>query len=424
MNGIKVSSVSGRKVVSSGGGIPINSLILLKSDRLTGYSDLLLKYYLSQGLAIKNPNDASSPINSHHILLASSDESPSQLLSELMGLANISANESSKEDDGDEEVDVLGNVLVNISTSQRTLGAMRGNKESEDKMQIAWRYQSQSKVSSELVNPESAKSSNTVNVKGSATAGFRKGVKAGDTVQQVSVGPFSHIFDISKRMDLSGCEERIACVDLQFEEDKMDHLYTEIENKLKSDLFNLNKPSPSTLRIAIHAFGSLSWTNAKLDQHKVAELFRFLHSLKTLISGYSACCMVTIPAYLYGKDQQRYIKRLEYLADACIEVESLSGTLNEVNPAYTALKYHGLLHTIKLPFFNASVMTPLEKPGGSDRRVLAFKCRRKRFAIEVIQIPVEDEEVGKDNKVSAGGSGKKIEMGCGTVGGGNAPLDF
>ncbi|KAJ1550996.1 Elongator subunit elp4, partial [Nowakowskiella sp. JEL0078] len=401
MNGTKVSVVTSKWVVSTGvasfddilfglslllgGGLPLNSLLLVKEDRLTGYSYLLLKYFLSQGLAIDN-----IPTSKHHILIAAADDDPSTILGELMGLAN-SSQTTEKDDDGDDEdVDLLGNALLSSTLSQpttRTLGAVRD----ADKMQIAWRYQTRAKVNLELAA--------TSTVTGTSSS-FRKGVRSSEQ-GTTQTGPYSHIFDLTKRMPVND-NDRITLVDLRFDESitRYQRLYSEIESKLKSESFSHKSGNSNVLRIAISSFGSCMWTNGDLVKD-CARIYSFLQKLKLLLRQYAACCFVTFPAYLY-EDMKHLERRLEHIADACIEVESLSGTSNFVNPAYTALNYHGLIHTLKLPIIHGSLMSPLERKAGLDRRILAFKCRRKRFAIETIQIPVEEEELDEIKNLKKG----------------------
>lgn len=113
-SGSRLSAYNGQLLISTGvpslddilgGGQPVGTIMLIKEDRATTYAQLLLKYFIAQGIA-----------SGHQCAVASRDEDPEEMLKTLMWLSN-----SEKDDDDD-----------NIKSSQA-----EGD---SDRMKIAWRY--------------------------------------------------------------------------------------------------------------------------------------------------------------------------------------------------------------------------------------------------------------------------------------------
>jgi elongator complex protein 4 len=99
-----------------------------------------------------------------------------------------------------------------------------------------------------------------------------------------------------------------------------------------------------------------------------------------------------------------FIRAVEILSDAVVEVESFAGTPRKLNPAYTistplAPAYHGLIHPIKAYGRRMRVPSVFKTLEASQMRSLAFRCRRKRVTIETFHLPPEDgEEEVKETK--------------------------
>lgn len=161
--------------------------------------------------------------------------------------------------------------------------------------------------------------------------------------------------------------------------------------------------------------------------------------------------MITIPAYLYD-EMPNFVRRVEHMVDAVIEVESFAGKDFTTSPLFRYLatkylicagspvhndapytqNYHGFFRVHKLPVLN-SLLPPSTKlsvlsAGGSND--LAFKLRRKRFAIETFHLPPEGgvserrtnpppSETRKEQ-----GRVRKPGMGCGSLPGSKDPLEF
>jgi len=139
--GCKLSTHNSEILVSSGvsalddiignGGIPLHSSTMIKADRFTGYTYLLLKYFVSQGLSSMQP-----------VILVSLDEDPLDMMKELPLEVKVDPSSTTNDDGG--EVEMFGGYT---RTTGRVLGATRAD---TDKMRIAWRYQNLPRMTSAL----------------------------------------------------------------------------------------------------------------------------------------------------------------------------------------------------------------------------------------------------------------------------------
>lgn len=98
-----------------GGGLPLSASILIDSDEPTSYSELLLKFWLAQGLECRQ-----------EIVIIGSEldgnGGPEEIIKTLMGVDG--GNSSAKDDEDDEEEEKL-----------------KKEKESSEKLKIAFRYE-------------------------------------------------------------------------------------------------------------------------------------------------------------------------------------------------------------------------------------------------------------------------------------------
>lgn len=115
-SGSRLSAYNGQLLISTGvpslddilgGGLPVGTVLLVKEDRATTYAQLLLKYFLAQGIA-----------SGHTCTLVSKDEDPSEMTRCLMWLANSDTDMDNDDDN---------------TTSKDNSGE-------SDRMKIAWRY--------------------------------------------------------------------------------------------------------------------------------------------------------------------------------------------------------------------------------------------------------------------------------------------
>ncbi|KAI8805438.1 Elongator complex protein 4 [Cladochytrium replicatum] len=396
-----------------GGGLPLGNVLLIKEDRITGYSSLLLKYFIAQGITLDGlPNTHGG----HHMLVASSDNDPNELLEGLMGLAS-DQYPSSKMEKGttggakaqDEEDDVIDDGLLSRpfgAPTPRALGVVRARgvvgeqRGSEDeRMKIAWRYNNMPQFSSEVGKTSGSRA---------MTSSFKRHVPQGvNSNQNTAVSLiYAHTFDLTKSMPAALLESartsgRLTALHLHSGTEKYGRVLEEVSRIVGEQRFetegkeNKARSNNGVLRIAIQSIGSPCWSPSSIAKH-CQEVFSFLVALQIMIRDIPAACVVTLPAYMYGDCAQLhvspFVRRIEHAADAVIELESFAGSKKPVHPAYAELDYHGLVHIHKLPRLQ-SLRSPVGLKNGGDslRTTLAFKCRRKRFQMETIHLPPEIE---------------------------------
>ncbi|KAJ3088060.1 Elongator subunit elp4 [Quaeritorhiza haematococci] len=350
-----------------------------------------------------------------------------------------------------------------VSATATNVGSNNAGSPADDRMKIAWRYQSMPKFSSSLTSS------------GTSTS-FRKASGASD-----SKVPYCSVFDLTKHIEQDVLEkaEQVGVL-LLIDPSRDENLGTAygkvlelLQKKIEEGGFGNDKSASSgattntsVLRIAIHAVGTPYWGPADqfvccfkitsliirryIDRFwanvaltsitQIQILYRFLAKLRALVRNASACCFVTVPAHLYGDHYQvrshHIIRRLEYLADAVVEIESFAGSPRQLHPAYTnpspgTPPYHGLIHPIKLPSIRCLVPASYRSLSETQLRSLAFRVRRKRFAIETFHLPPEDGE----DEPSGGGNqpaqkkgprrmlGELGESGSGLGGSGSSSVD-
>ncbi|CEG74524.1 hypothetical protein RMATCC62417_09720 [Rhizopus microsporus] len=381
--GSRLSAYNGQLLISTGvpslddilgGGQPVGTIMLIKEDRATTYAQLLLKYFIAQGIA-----------SGHHCAIASRDEDPEEMVKTLMWLSN-----SEKEDDED----IKGSQAEGES----------------DRMKIAWRYSHLKRLEGDVKSKPASPVTHVIEQQDKNTEEPK---------------PYCSQFDLTKRIPKEVIEQAKTSI-LQWGYEGEDDYKTLIEQIRKVVLdgnFSSAIPvAPNTprnaLRIALHSLASPSWQSK--SPH---DLYKFFHALRGLLRFSFGTAVITIPARLY-EDAPHFIKRIEHMVDAVIEIESFAGDPVHNEASYTQ-NYHGFFHVHKLPVLN-SLLPPSTKlsvlsAGGSND--LGFKLRRKRFTIETFHLPPEGgvvtrrTEAPKEEKVNR-------KIGCGSTPGKTDPLEF
>ncbi|CAG8501014.1 8521_t:CDS:2, partial [Ambispora leptoticha] len=406
--GTRLSPYNGQLLISTGvpslddilcGGIPLGSLFLIFEDRNTDYAKLLLKYFITEGLAHEN-----------RVLVASADEEPQTLVKGCMWL--------SCDDDDMDNVRKEGSDNYGMKKEERNHDKNDENdgREEEgegDKMKIAWRYKGLKKLGAQVPVPPSIQ-----NKKISLD-------KLPSSQEDQSTQPFCHTFDLTKRIP----EKIINAASLSFidvievlnadESNLYEKLFNEIKKILKEDnkqasLSDEQATSQNVLRIAIQSVASPMWPIAASSQ----EVYRFFHALRGLLRSTNNVAVMTIPAHLYihsaggvspSISSIPFMKRIAHVCDAVVGIESFAGSPQTSNSIYTS-QYNGLFHVHKLPTIN-SLLAPATKlsilsGGGGDQ--LGFKLRRKRFSIEKFHLPPEGG-VGERRTMASGGDDGEVE---------------
>ncbi|KAJ3408500.1 Elongator subunit elp4 [Chytridiales sp. JEL 0842] len=374
--------------IALGGGIPTSTLLLVQEDNVTSYASLLLRYFVAQGVV------------GRHAVCVIGAEDPEQLGKGLMAAVGVEEDVNDDDDDDDDENRKAGAGLA--AGGARSLGALRRGAD-EEKMKIAWRYQSLPKL-------------------GSAGVTSQMVVAKGD-------GAYCHVFDVTKQMPASVMEaaaDRILYLNPS-EWIKQGHseaqvyakLLDQIKGLIKHGAFSLSSPlppnpkTPSFLRIAIQSIASPYWGTGTGQPASAQALFRFLTSLRSLLSTSRAVCMLTLPAHLYADahlvSSSPFIRRVQTACDGVIEIESFAGSSRLFPESFTE-GYHGLLHIHRLPALHA--LTHASRLSTPDLHSLAFRLRRKRFLVEPFELPPESEtgqgrsQDGSDEKKKSGTVGR------------------
>lgn len=239
--GSRLSAYNGQLLISTGvpslddilgGGQPVGTIMLIKEDRATTYAQLLLKYFIAQGVA-----------SGHHVAVTSRDEDPEEMLKTLMWLAN--SGDSTDDDD------------------EKTKNA-RTDAES-DRMKIAWRYSHlkrfetgvKAKPASPVVAPVVNKVEQSADSSSTAAA-------AAAAVEEPK--PFCSQFDLTKRVPAEVLQEANTKI-LGWSDNSQDdygQLLSEIRKVVLDGNFSSAIPvAPGTtrhaLRVAIHSLASPSW---------------------------------------------------------------------------------------------------------------------------------------------------------------------
>ncbi|CAH1757638.1 13305_t:CDS:2 [Entrophospora sp. SA101] len=188
-------------------------------------------------------------------------------------------------------------------------------------MTIAWRYKGLKKVESNIKNSLNKRESS-----------------------------YCEIFDLTKIIPNSILESSSKLITLidgtnWINQENIVKDNVDDENQYETILIKLQKiikeNNPrNILRIGIHSIASPFWKARNSN-----DVFRFLHALRGLIRNTYSSAIITIPAYLYEPINASFIRKIEHICDAVVEIESFAG----------------------------------------------FKLRRKRFSIEVFHLPPEGE---------------------------------
>eukprot|EP00047_Mylnosiga_fluctuans_P019535 m.83652 g.83652 ORF g.83652 m.83652 type:complete len:380 (-) comp8166_c0_seq5:119-1258(-) len=299
--GARASTQQGFLLVSSGvssldyllgGGILVGTVLLVEEDKEGSYADVVLKYFLAEGLAQSNA-----------LFIASADRPPAQILSEIPRVDESREAAPKEKKDGD--------------------GA------STDAMQIAWRYQNSATVQTEVGASTTAPSNPTA-------------------------PPYCLRFDLSQHVAPEQLQAAsIAQMHMQARANPPENMYAALRRGLSEAIapFRL-APTPGTrameslLRIVLPSLGSPAWSPGWTDSK---HLLGFLHGLRGLVRTSSAAAVITMPTHLLPPDVAASVRAM---CDTVVALHAFSASVAK-HPAFK--DYHGVFKIVQLPRLNGLV---------------------------------------------------------------------
>uniref|UniRef100_A0A6I8QJ97 Elongator complex protein 4 n=1 Tax=Xenopus tropicalis TaxID=8364 RepID=A0A6I8QJ97_XENTR len=350
-----------------GGGLAVGTLLLIEEDTYGTYSHLLLKYFLAEGV-----------ISGHEVFVASANDDPTDTLQDLPA--------------------PLTDEILRQNDPKSTKEAFGHVEDSQDMMKIAWRYQNMPKMEA----------------------------------LPILSSRFGHYYDLSKTMplEMSAKSHRFFLPHVKPPNQKenvsevtcnYNQLLEAIQRVVHQEGYDGSNPQkrPKTvLRVGIESLGSVLWGD-DICSHERPEnqhsLTRFLYALRGLLRTSLSVCVITVPTHLI--QNEAITTRVRNLSDTVVGLESFIGSEMEANPLYK--DYHGLLHVHQIPRLNSLISDV------ADTKDLAFKLKRKIFAIERLHLPPDlSDTVSRSSKQDLAGSAKLLSSGCGPAAGGQKHLDF
>ncbi|XP_056382620.1 elongator complex protein 4 isoform X2 [Hyla sarda] len=351
-----------------GGGLAVGTLLLIEEDTYSTYSNLLLRYFLAEGV-----------ISGHEVFIASAIDIPQKIFKDLPAPLpdEIQAQDSK----------------TNVTESLRS---------AEDTMKIAWRYQNLPKV--ESVSLSFSRFGHYYDISKTMSPDMLLSAK-------------THSFYLPDFISSDGTHDssgEMSCDYLQ--------LLQSIQSVVHQGGFDGSNPQlkgqKNILRLGVQSLGSVLWGDDICTHERPRNLHsftRFLYALRGLLRSSLSVCVITMPAHLI--QNKAIIARVRNLSDTVVGLESFIGSERESNPLYK--DYHGLFLVHKIPRLNSLISDV------SDTKDLAFKLKRKMFSIERLHLPPDlSDTVSRSSKQDLAGSTKLLSSGCGSAAAGKKHLDF
>ncbi|XP_030056526.1 elongator complex protein 4 isoform X2 [Microcaecilia unicolor] len=381
--GTRASVHNGQLLVSTGassldsvigGGLAVGTLLLIE-DKYNMYSNLLLKYFIAEGV-----------VSGHDLFVASAEEDPSSILQELPAplLDDFHKN--------------------NLDKEEKTTGDLQKS------MKIAWRYQNLPKL--EVTPAARSRFGHHYDLSKAMSSEMLQAVRC-------------HTFFLPTE-----CGSAICC--------SMGHAYTlllqSIHRVIQQEGFDGSCPQKkhkNILRIVLQSLGSVLWgDDICCSDHPqyIHSLTRFLHALRGLLRMSLSACVISLPAHLI--QNKAILSRVRNLSDTVVGLESFIGSARETNALYK--DYHGLFHVYQCPRLNSLLC---DVSGTKD---LAFKLQRKQFTIEIVihvelqgvlrnclHLPPDlSDRASRSSKQDLSECSKVLNAGCAAMTAGRTHLDF
>lgn len=356
--GTKTSPQTGQTITGTGnpaldellgGGIPMNSIVLIEEDKHCVYSKVLCKYFLAEGI-----------IQNQQLFLASLDENPEEIFKKLPQPVFL---------------DYFNNqVPPEFEQLSQDTASLR----------IAWRYNDLPYLNVDKNFRDNDHHFNllnhmTENELAKVSKVLWNGIDSKETTtdDRNSISLKQEIFEEAEEEEEEDDSTNATDASCFFS----NKLFPDLIDTLGKELQRAN-----FWRICIPSLGSPLW----YDDNFGEDLLKFLTILRAFVQNTQCVCFLTMPMQLIAKSDDSLVPKIRNLVDYAIELESFAGSERETNPAFK--EYNGLLHFRKMSAINSLALFQ-----HSD---LAFKLRRKKFVIEKFHLPPElgneqdSEEVG------------------------------
>ncbi|KAJ3526272.1 hypothetical protein NM208_g11275 [Fusarium decemcellulare] len=347
--GTRPSPLDGRLTTSTGtqsldqllaghAGMPMGTSLLLEETGTTDFGGVLLRYYAAEGL-----------VQGHHVHLLGFGDAWRR---ELPGLGSLDGSKSSSK---------------TTSTS-------------DDKMKIAWRYE-------------------TLGQRNAPTRGMLSYIPSPSfsSIRQAA-STFCHGFDLTKRLESSAIKGQLHATPVDGPlasptQTPFQKFIAEVTTKIK------NSPPSTVHRIVVPSLLSPTLYNSVASQPR--EILKFLHALRALLRQFStqATALITIPVTLFPRSSG-LTRWMELLSDGVLELIPLQHQAPITREPGSEDKGQGLLRAHSLPVFH-------EKGGGLEgtwnRENLSFKLSSSNgLVITPFSLPPigDEEETAKPSKPS------------------------
>lgn len=363
--GLRPSPLDGRVTTSTGtasldsilaghAGLPLGSALLVEEHGTTDFAGALLKYYAAEGL-----------VQGHHV--------------HVLGYPDMWKHE-----------------LPAVSTKQNSTSD-KISSQSDDKMKIAWRYESLA-----------IRHAPVSNLKGESRPLVLWVVRylISDMETDVDDGTksvFCHAFDLTKKLSTTSIRGALLStpasnpMSLSFDGKEAPSAFKLFIKDLQA---RLQSSPPSTIhRVVVPSL--LSPTVYSPRACKPSEVLQFLHALRALLRRYSAqlTVLITLPLSLYPRSNG-VTRWIELLSDGVLEMIPLPPKLGAAPPSSNSAskiqdQSQGILRVHSLPIYH-------EKGGGGAennhfREDLSFHMSTsKGLVIQPYVLPPLEEEDKKE----------------------------
>ncbi|KZO96013.1 hypothetical protein CALVIDRAFT_598707 [Calocera viscosa TUFC12733] len=339
-----------------GGGLPLaTSLLVMSPDLHSAWAHLIQKYFIAQG--IRSGQDV--------CLIGEADEID-EILNGCMWVPPEDDNISGRPDS-----------LTDDERDEAASGAVK----------IAWRYEGMKQFSTTVSHNASSST---------CMLAFRLAM---DSMLELlrAAGEYCSNFDLTRRIPLSVISEakksgQISTVPIDLNEAQamISSALLAITEACDTHSTRAPKSTDRVLRIAV-VIPSL------LDVSSLPRLLPLVHNLRYQLRRSSATALITLPPNLCASSSQSSIgSAMIQLSDAVITLAS-----DSLSPSTS---HHGIVQLLKLPSLN-SLVPPSDKlstlrglgqaakgdghhRGGGENN-LAFRCKRRHFVIETLNLDVE-----------------------------------